>query len=65
MQEIVADTINDLEFLKLQLTTEIDRINTNIDCLLTYPMVQNYISLEKQTKVFKRNKSYQTRKRTR
>ena len=63
MQEIVADTINDLEFLKFQLTTEIDRINTNIDCLLTYPMVQNYISLEKQRKNLKQNNIYKDPKK--
>lgn len=58
MQEIVADTINDLEFLKLQLTTEIDGIKINIGDLLIYPKVQNYISLVKKRENLKQNNIY-------
>lgn len=58
MQEIVADTINDLEFLKLQLTTEIDGIKINIGDLSIYPKVQSYISLVKKRKNLKQNNIY-------
>lgn len=58
MQEIVADTINDLEFLKLQLTTEIDGIKINIGDLSIYPKVQNYISLVKKRENLKQNNIY-------
>ena len=58
MQEIVADTINDLEFLKLQLTTEIDGIKINIGDLRIYPKVQNYISLVKKRENLKKNNIY-------
>ena len=58
MQEIVADTINDLEFLKLQLTTEIDGIKINIGDLRIYPKVQNYISLVKKRENLKQNNIY-------
>ena len=58
MQEIVADTINDLEFLKLQLTTEIDGIKINIGDLCIYPKVQNYISLVKKRENLKQNNIY-------
>lgn len=58
MQEIVADTINDLEFLKLQLTTEIDGIKINIGDLSIYPKVQSYISLVKKRENLKQNNIY-------
>ena len=58
MQEIVADTINDLEFLKLQLTTEIDGIKINIRDLSIYPKVQSYISLVKKRENLKQNNIY-------
>lgn len=58
MQEIVADTINDLEFLKLQLTTEIDGIKISIEDLLIYPKVQSYISLVKKRENLKQNNIY-------
>lgn len=58
MQEIVADTINDLEFLKLQLTTEIDGIKINIGYLRIYPKVQSYISLVKKRENLKQNNIY-------
>ena len=58
MQEIVADTINDLEFLKLQLTTEIDGIKINIGYLRIYPKVQNYITLIKKRENLKHNNIY-------
>ena len=48
MQEIVADTINDLEFLKLQLTTEIDVIKDNVKSLEDLEAVQKYISLKQK-----------------
>ena len=34
MQEIVANTVDDLEFLKLTLTIEIDNIKRNIKSLI-------------------------------
>ena len=46
MQEIVADTINDLEFLKLQLTTEIDVIKNGVNSLEALEAVQEYIALK-------------------
>ena len=58
MQEIVAENINDLEFLKLQLTTEIDGIKINIGDLSIYPKVQNYISLVKKRENLKQNNIY-------
>ena len=58
MQEIVADIINDLEFLKLQLTTEIDGIKISIEDLLIYPKVQSYISLVKKRENLKQNNIY-------
>ena len=58
MQEIVADTINDLEFLKLQLTTEIDGIKINIGDLSIYPKVQSCISLVKKRENLKQNNIY-------
>lgn len=58
MQEIVADTINDLEFLKLQLTTEIDGIKINIGDLSIYPKVQSYIILVKKRENLKQNNIY-------
>ena len=58
MQEIVADTINDLEFLKLQLTTEIDGIKINIGDLRICPKGQNYISLVKKRENLKQNNIY-------
>ena len=48
MQEIVADTINDLEFLKLQLTTEIDVIKDNVKSLEDLETVQKYIVLKQE-----------------
>lgn len=48
MQEIVADTINDLEFLKLQLTTEIDIIKSGINSLKELETVKKYIELNKK-----------------
>ena len=48
MQEIVADTINDLEFLKLQLTTEIDVIKNGVKSLEALEAVKEYISLKKK-----------------
>ena len=58
MQEIVAENINDLEFLKLQLTTEIDGIKINIGDLSIYPKVQSYISLVKKRENLKQNNIY-------
>lgn len=51
MQEEVTENINDLEFLKLAITTEIDKIKINIEELLVYPKVQNYISLVEKEKI--------------
>ena len=48
MQEIVADTINDLEFLKLQLTTEIDGIKNGVKSLENFEAVQKYIALKQE-----------------
>ncbi len=48
MQEIVADTINDLEFLKLQLTTEIDVIKNGVNSLEALEAVQEYIALKQE-----------------
>ena len=48
MQEIVADTINDLEFLKLQLTTEIDVIKNGIKSLEALEAEQEYIDLKQE-----------------
>ena len=48
MQEIVADTINDLEFLKLQLTTEIDVIKNAVNSLEALEAVQEYIALKQE-----------------
>ncbi len=58
MQEEVTENINDLEFLKLALTIEIDKIKINIEELLVYPKVQNYISLVEKRKNLKQNKIY-------
>ncbi len=44
MQEIVAESINDLDFLKLQLTTEIESIEIIIESLKIYESVQTYIT---------------------
>ena len=48
MQEIVADIINDLEFLKLQLTTEIDGIKNGVKSLENFEAVQKYIALKQE-----------------
>ena len=48
MQEIVADTINDLEFLKLQLTTEIDVIKNGVKSLEALEAVKEYIALKQE-----------------
>ena len=58
MQEEVTENINDLEFLKLAITTEIDKIKINIEELLVYPKVQNYISLVEKRENLKQNKLY-------
>ena len=58
MQEEVTENINDLEFLKLAITTEIDKIKINIEELLVYPKVQNYISLVEKRKNLKQNNIY-------
>ena len=58
MQEEVTENINDLEFLKLAITTEIDKIKINIEELLVYPKVQNYISLVEKRKNKKKKKIY-------
>ena len=58
MQEEVTENINDLEFLKLAITTEIDKIKINIEELLVYPKVQNYISLVEKRENLKQNKIY-------
>ena len=58
MQEIVTENINDLEFLKLALTTEIDGIKISIEDLLIYPKVQSYISLVRKRENLKRNNIY-------
>ena len=58
MQEIVTENVNDLEFLKILLTTEIDKIKTNLNDLKKYPKVQSYINLEKKRENLKRNQIY-------
>lgn len=42
MQEVVAEKINDLEFLKLQLTTEIYKIENDIERLGNFTEVKKY-----------------------
>ena len=58
MQEIVTENVNDLEFLKILLTTEIDKIKTNLSDLKKYPKVQSYIILEKKRENLKINQIY-------
>ena len=48
MQEIVADTINDLEFLKLQLTIEIDKIKNEEKRIKDLEAVQEYIAIKQK-----------------
>ena len=58
MQEIVANTVDDLEFLKLTLTIEIDNIKRNIKSLIIYPKVQDYINLLRKKEDLKKNNIY-------
>ena len=58
MQEIVTENVNDLEFLKILLTTEIDKIKNSLSDLKKYPKVQSYIILEKKRENLKINQIY-------
>lgn len=58
MQELVTDNINDLDFLKLALKIEIEKIKDNIESLIRFKEVQNYISLIKRKDILKKNNLY-------
>ncbi len=47
MQDIVIESLNDLEFLKVALKTEIDEINIRLESLKGFKTVQKYIALTK------------------
>ena len=58
MQDIIIESLNDLEFLKVALKTEIDEINIRLKSLKRFKTVQNYIALTKMEESIKGNTSH-------
>lgn len=63
VQEIVSENINDLEYIKLALTLEIERIQNTLEELPKYQEVQNYISSAREKENLKKNNIYKDPKK--
>lgn len=63
VQEIVSENINDLEYIKLVLILEIEKIQSKLEELTKFQEVQNYIITVKEKENLKKNNIYKDPKK--